>query len=106
MHELLTSAADATPGLLKDPAPFVLQTALDDFYVRYQLNAHTAQPSQMALIYSDLNRNLLDAFNLAGIEILSPHYRVTRTNDLTTIPQPYLTPNEATDPARHPHMQA
>ncbi len=105
VHELLTTAADRTPGLLKDPAPFVLQTALDDFYVRYQINAHTAQPSQMALIYSDLNRNILDGFNQAGIEILSPHYRVTRTNDITTIPEPYLTQSESHDPARHPHLQ-
>ena len=106
VHELLLAAAESTPGLLKDPAPFVLQTALDDFYVRYQVNAHTAQPSQMALIYSDLNRNILDAFNQAGIEILSPHYRVTRTTDVTTIPEVYLTGNEAQDPARHPHLQA
>jgi small-conductance mechanosensitive channel len=105
VHKLLLTAVDATPGLLKEPKPFVLQTALDDFYVRYQVNAHTAQPSEMALIYSDLNRNILDGFNEAGVEIMSPHYRVVRGNDVTTIPDGYLRANEPADPARHPHVQ-
>ena len=105
-QELLLAATDKTAGLLKQPAPFVLQTALDDFYVRYQVNAHTAQPSQMALIYSDLNRNILDAFNHAGIEIMSPHYRVMRSNDITTIPEAYLQVKEPHDPARHPQVNA
>ncbi len=39
VHELLIRAADRTAHLLKEPRPFVLQTALNDFYVTYQLNA-------------------------------------------------------------------
>ncbi len=104
VHQLLLAAADSTPGILKDPAPFVLQTALDDFYVRYQINAYTAQPSQMALIYSDLNRHLLDCFNQAGLEMLSPHYRVVRATDVTTVPDAYLQPTEPHDPARRPNL--
>ena len=45
IHELLISAAKGVPGVLADPAPFVLQTALDDFYVRYQVNAATVFPT-------------------------------------------------------------
>ena len=41
IHELLIKAALATELIEKDPAPFVFQTSLDDFYVSYQINAYT-----------------------------------------------------------------
>jgi small-conductance mechanosensitive channel len=71
---MLLLAADRTPGLLKEPKPFVLQTALNDFYVSYELNAYTDLPHEMAMIYSDLHRNIQDAFNEFGVQIMSPHY--------------------------------
>jgi len=39
VHEALIQAARDCPSIVPDPAPFVLQTSLDDFYVNYQLNA-------------------------------------------------------------------
>ena len=74
VHELLLAAVDATEGLLKEPKPFVHQTALDDFYVAYEVNAYTEQPNQMARIYSHLHQNIQDAFQEAGVQITSPHY--------------------------------
>jgi len=71
---MLLLAADRTPGLLKEPKPFVLQTALNDFYVSYELNAYTDLPLEMATIYSDLHRNIQDSFNEFGVQIMSPHY--------------------------------
>ncbi len=90
VHQLLISAAQATNHILPEPAPFVLQTALDDFYVRYELNAYTDTPSVMAQIYSDLHQNIQDAFNEAGVEIMSPHYAQLRDGNRTTIPENYL----------------
>lgn len=58
VHELLISAATMTEHILHDPKPFVLQTSLDDFYVSYELNAHTDQPNSMAKIYSQLHQNI------------------------------------------------
>ena len=78
IHELLLSAAARTEGLLKTPPPFVLQTALDDFYVHYEINAHTDRPNLMATIYSDLRSHIQDAFNEAGVEIMSSHYTSAR----------------------------
>jgi small-conductance mechanosensitive channel len=52
----------------------VLQTALNDFYVSYELNAYTDRPLEMAQIYSDLHWNIQDAFNEFGIQIMSPLY--------------------------------
>lgn len=74
VHELLLAAAAKTEGLLSSPAPFVLQTALNDFYVSYQLNAYTDTPSVMATLYSEIHENIQDAFQEAGVQIMSPNY--------------------------------
>ena len=89
IHELLITAAAATQYILKDPQPFVLQTALNDFYVSYQINAYTDHPHEMARIYSDLHQNIQDKFNEGGVEIMSPHYAQLRDGNTVTIPETY-----------------
>lgn len=74
VHELLLSAARRTNGLLAEPAAFVHQTELGDFYVSYELNATTREPRHMRAIYSELHQNIQDEFNSAGVQIMSPHY--------------------------------
>jgi small-conductance mechanosensitive channel len=78
VQELLISAAMATEHIEEDPAPFVLQTALDDNYVAYELNATTKRITLRPNIYSNLHANILDAFHTAGVEITSPLYRAVR----------------------------
>ena len=90
IHQALIEAATRTEFLLKEPKPFVLQTSLGDFYVSYQINAHTKEPNKQAEIYSYLHQNIQDCCNEAGIEILSPHYRSARDGNMTTIPADYL----------------
>ncbi|MES1258550.1 MAG: mechanosensitive ion channel family protein [Acidobacteriota bacterium] len=90
VHALLIAAAKATAGMLQEPAPFVLQTSLDDFYVAYEINACTDQPGRMAVIYSELHQNIQDKFNEAGVEILSPHYNAVRDGNVMSIPETYL----------------
>ena len=90
VHQLLIDAALATEAILKQPAPFIFQTALDDFYVHYELNVYTDQPSRMAKIYSDLHTNIQDRFNAAGVEIMSPHYSSVRDGNQIAIPEDYL----------------
>jgi small-conductance mechanosensitive channel len=74
VHAFLLQAAEKTAGILRNPPPFILQTSLDDFYVRYELNAYTDAPQDMPTIYSDLHLNIQDAFNEYGVQIMSPHY--------------------------------
>jgi small-conductance mechanosensitive channel len=81
VHELLIKAAENTDGIIKDKKPFVLQTALNDFYISYELNVYTDKPKHMAIIYSRLHQNIQDEFNKANVEILSPHYEVNRFED-------------------------
>lgn len=74
VRALLLLAAERTQHILRDPAPFVLQTALDDFFVKYELNVYIGAPERMPLIFSDLHQNIQDAFNEFGVQIMSPHY--------------------------------
>ena len=67
-------AAERTPGLLREPKPFVLQKALGDFAVTYELNVYVDDPHGMAQIYSELHKNILDAFNEYGVQIMTPAY--------------------------------
>jgi len=98
VRQLLIDAALKTENVLDSPIPFVLQTSLDDFYVSYQINAYTDAPSVMAVTYSLLHQNIQDAFNEAGVEIMSPHYQTLRDGNQTTIPQDYL-PKDYQQPA-------
>ena len=52
----------------------MLQRKLGDFAVDYELNAYTNDPSRMVRLYSALHRNILDAFNEYGIQIMTPAY--------------------------------
>ena len=90
VHQLLTSAALATEHVLQEPAPFVLQKGLDDFYVAYELNAYTNAPREMLNIYSDLHQNIQDKFNEAGVEICSPHFSALRDGNVIAIPESYI----------------
>ncbi|PPK85117.1 mechanosensitive ion channel-like protein [Neolewinella xylanilytica] len=86
VHRLMIAAAERTALVDRDPAPFVLQKALNDWYVEYELNAYTHDSHRMARIYSDLHANLQDTFQEAGVEIMSPHYMALRDGNGTTIP--------------------
>lgn len=84
--DLLLKAAKNTKNLTRDFKPFVLQKSLNDFYVEYELNVYTKQPSKMPFFYSELNQSIQREFNNAGVEILSPHYNAIRDGNASTIP--------------------
>jgi small-conductance mechanosensitive channel len=74
VHEILIAAAKKTTYILESPKPFVLQTALDDFYCRYEINAYTKEIGKILAIYSDLYQNIQDEFAAANIGLTAPHY--------------------------------
>lgn len=86
VQSLLIEAALDTEQIQHLPAPFVLKTSLDDWYVSYEINAYTKEPERMALIYSNLHQNILDKFDAAGVEIMSPHYYAMRDGNASTVP--------------------
>ncbi len=95
VHQLLIDAALSTDLILNTPAPFVLQTALNDFNISYQINAYTRSPNAMAVIFSQLHQNIQDSFNKAGVEIMSPLYQSIRDGNTITIPDAYREENYA-----------
>jgi small-conductance mechanosensitive channel len=103
MHKALTDAAGKTNLILKDPPPFVWQTALEDFYVSYQINCYTNAPTKVMDIYSELHQNIQDVCNERGIEIMSPHYRAERDGNQSTIPDDYL-PKDYKAPGFNVHV--
>jgi small-conductance mechanosensitive channel len=74
VEALLREAASRTEGLLKEPAPFVLQKALGDFAVTYEINVYCGDAQAMAVLYTRLHRNILDVFNEYGVQIMTPAY--------------------------------
>jgi len=93
VHELLIAAAQGVEGIEREPAPFVLQTRLDDFSVAYELNATTRLPNRMAQLYSQLHAAIQDRFNEAGVEIMSPHFTAVRDGNAATLPTEHLPKN-------------
>jgi small-conductance mechanosensitive channel len=74
VHGLLTLAASRTPGVRKEPPPVVLQRALSDFYVEYELLVRLERLEDRIRVLSDLHGQVLDAFNEYGVQIMSPHF--------------------------------
>jgi small-conductance mechanosensitive channel len=85
VHALLLRAADRTPNVRKQPAPYVLQRQLSDFYVQYTLIARLEDEKRRIETISDLNSQIQDAFNEFGVQIMSPHYLV-QPQDKVVIP--------------------
>lgn len=74
VEAILLTAAQRTAGLLHEPPPFVLQKALGDFAVTYEINAYCDNPQASMKLYSELHRNILDAFNEYGVQVMTPAY--------------------------------
>jgi small-conductance mechanosensitive channel len=74
VEAMLLEAAARTPGLMREPKPFVLQKALGDFAVTYEINGYCDQPLTIERVYSQLHQNILDLFNEYGVQIMTPAY--------------------------------
>jgi small-conductance mechanosensitive channel len=74
VHAMLLGAAAATEDVQTDPPPFVLQTALDDFYVRYELSFSVIDLTRLPTTLSTLHQRIQDEFNSHGVQIMSPHF--------------------------------
>jgi small-conductance mechanosensitive channel len=74
VEALLLMAAGRTAGTRTSPPPFVLKTALSDFYIEYQLNVAIERAEERMWILDRLHGNVADCFNEYGVQITSPHY--------------------------------
>jgi small-conductance mechanosensitive channel len=74
VEAMLLMAADRCKGVLREPLPFVLQKALGDFAVTYEINVYCDNAQAMARLYHELYRCILDVFNEYGVQIMTPAY--------------------------------
>jgi small-conductance mechanosensitive channel len=86
VHDLLLAAAAGAEGIATEPAPFVLQTGLQDYYPAYELNAYTRDAKSMRVAFSNLNAAIQDRFAEAKVEITSPAYLAMRDGNTPAIP--------------------
>ncbi len=76
VEDLLLGSAARTRGLVAEVRPFVLQRSLADFYVTYDLVMRLEDALDRPQVLSELHGHIQDAFNEAGVQIMSPHFMV------------------------------
>lgn len=76
VHAMLLEAARRTAEIVQDPAPYVVQSALSDFYAEYRLVAYarSERPMKRAHVLGELHGHIQDVFNENGVQIMSPNY--------------------------------
>ena len=74
VHAMLIQAAARTSGIATEPASRVLQTGLEDFYTRYELNVVIIDPVTQGAVLSELHGHIQDVFNEYGVQIMSPNF--------------------------------
>jgi small-conductance mechanosensitive channel len=87
VHALMLAAARSVPGITDETEPFVLQTALNDFHISYELNAFVRDVGTYRQSLSDLLAAIQDQFAAADVEILSPGYHAIRNGNRSTVPK-------------------
>jgi small-conductance mechanosensitive channel len=97
---MLMEGAKRSQGVAVDPAPYVVQTALSDFYVEYRLCAQSNRdaPSRRAEVISQLHSNVQDVFNENGVQIMSPHYMVDPPQPQVVPPGPWSSQPQGAPP--------
>jgi small-conductance mechanosensitive channel len=86
VHELMLAAARSVEGVTDEIEPFVLQTALNDFHISYELTAFVRNPGTYRQTLSEVLAALQDQFAGADVEILSPGYHAIRNGNRSTVP--------------------
>ena len=104
VEALLKLAASRTPGVRSSPEPFVLERALDQFSVTYEINAYLEHGVRLYLAEAELNRNILDAFSDAGVQIMTPSYEGDPEQPKVAAMPPTAKP-EGVDTGQHPADQ-
>jgi small-conductance mechanosensitive channel len=74
VRSLLLTAAGRTAGIRHEPAPQVLQTALEDFAVSYTLLVCPEHQELRPVLLNELHGHIQDIFNEFGVQIMTPTY--------------------------------
>ena len=88
VHALLTLAAERTEGVNHLIKPEIIQTALSDWYVAYELRCPIMEVEKRVPVLSHLHAAIQEAFNEHGVQIMSPNFEAQPE-------KPVLVPKEA-----------
>jgi small-conductance mechanosensitive channel len=88
-HNILLQAASETPGVVAEPAPFVLEVSFYNTGVNYQINVFIKDADRINEIYSDLHHLIQEHANAAGVEMVVPLYVANRDGSEVVIPDEY-----------------
>jgi small conductance mechanosensitive channel len=79
VEDILIKAALMTSGIGSEPKPAVYIRELGKNYVEYELRACTNEPNRLVQLYSDVQKNILDLFGEANIDLMIPQYQLDAT---------------------------
>ncbi len=79
VEDILIKAAIMTVGIESEPKPAVYIRELSRNYVEYELRARTNEPNHLVQLYSDVQKNILDLFSEANIDLMIPQYSLDAT---------------------------
>lgn len=74
VEDYLLEGAGRCQLLMKEPKPFVLVTALEDFYTHYEINGYTMETERLFEVYSELHKNIVDVFAEHDLDPTSSHF--------------------------------
>jgi small-conductance mechanosensitive channel len=74
VESMMKLAASRTSGVSRSVEPFVFTLSLNQFDITYELNVHLEKNAPYWPTKSELNQNVLDAFNEFGVQIMTPAY--------------------------------
>src|SRR4030095_9721489 len=74
VRAMLLLAAARTEGVLREPVPIVLETALSTFAIEYELVVHGTVTVSRSVLLSRLHEQILDVFNEHGVQIMTPAF--------------------------------
>jgi small-conductance mechanosensitive channel len=100
VQSLLLLAAQRTAGLRRTPEPIVLQTGLEDFYVKYTLLVCLERQQSRPIALDALHANIQDLFNEYGVQIMSPNYVVDPASPKVVPKQHWFAAPAGPGPAR------
>ena len=101
VQSLMLLAAERTSGLRADPKPFVLQAALEDFYVKYTLFVCLERQESRPYVLHALHAHIQDLFNEYGVQIMSPNYVLDPAAPKIVAKKDWFTAPALTDPKRN-----
>jgi small-conductance mechanosensitive channel len=101
VQSLLLLAAGRTAGLRREPPPVVLQTSLEDFYVKYTLFVCLERQQSRPFTLNALHANIQDLFNEYGVQIMSPNYVLDPAAPKVVPRQQWFAAPACPDPAPH-----